>query len=228
MSKVNFYNIPDNEKSIIFQHIANAKNMAPFAVEKDWWVVQTLAVIFEMGVAENLVFKGGTSLSKAWKLISEDIDFAQPPINVPTVNPERTFLEKIFLLHEEFHRPHEKMRVDRLSRHLYDVYKLSRTDFAEKALKDRQLYETIVEHRYKFTRIGGVDYNLHQPQTINMLPIPQVLEAWKADYKTMLEQMIYEEKPPSFDEIIMELTRLKDKINALTWKFKNQFSLPSN
>ncbi|MCL4482795.1 MAG: hypothetical protein M1445_09340 [Bacteroidetes bacterium] len=60
------------------------------------------------------------------------------------------------------------------------------------------------------------------------MPIPQVLEAWKADYKTMLEQMIYEEKPPSFDEIIMELTGLKDKINALTWKFENQFPLPSN
>ena len=340
MSKINFYNIPDTEKSIIFEQIANAKSMAPFAVEKDWWVVQTLAVIYEMDVAEHLIFKGGTSLSKAWKLIqrfSEDIDFAldraflgyngelskkertalrkasgvyvaqtffselvakfqekgfsglrfelvdevesdkdrtinvyypnliaspgylqpkiqieigcrsliepftiqtfaslvdeeyadqdfaQAPIHVPTVNPERTFLEKIFLLHEEFQRPPEKMRVDRLSRHLYDVYKLSKTDFAEKALNDKQLYEKIVEHRYKFTRIGGVDYNLHQPQTINMLPIPQVIEAWKVDYKTMLELMIYEENPPSFDEILNGLTKLKDKINSLNWKFELQF-----
>ena len=79
MSTINFYNIPDSDKSIIFQQIANAKSMTPFAVEKDWWVVQTLAVIYEMDVAEHLVFKGGTSLSKAWKLIqrfSEDIDFA--------------------------------------------------------------------------------------------------------------------------------------------------------
>lgn len=79
MEKIKFQNIPDNEKSIIFQQIANAKNMSPFAVEKDWWVVQTLTVIYEMEVAAHLVFKGGTSLSKAWKLIkrfSEDIDFA--------------------------------------------------------------------------------------------------------------------------------------------------------
>jgi predicted nucleotidyltransferase component of viral defense system len=30
------------------------------AVEKDWWVVQTLAVIFSMDCANALIFKGGT------------------------------------------------------------------------------------------------------------------------------------------------------------------------
>jgi predicted nucleotidyltransferase component of viral defense system len=43
--------------------------MPSFAVEKDWWVVQTLSVIFELEAGKHLVFKGGTSLSKAWKLI---------------------------------------------------------------------------------------------------------------------------------------------------------------
>ena len=49
------------------------------AIEKDWWVVQTLSVIFSMKYAEVLIFKGGTSLSKGWNLIqrfSEDIDLA--------------------------------------------------------------------------------------------------------------------------------------------------------
>lgn len=76
---MNFYNLPDNEKSIIFQQSANSKNMSPFAIEKDWWVVQTLSIIFDMEVSAHIIFKGGTSLSKAWKLIerfSEDIDFA--------------------------------------------------------------------------------------------------------------------------------------------------------
>jgi hypothetical protein len=31
-------------------------------------------------------------------------DFAEQLFEVPTVNPERTFLEKLFLLHEELHR----------------------------------------------------------------------------------------------------------------------------
>jgi predicted nucleotidyltransferase component of viral defense system len=53
--------------------------MTPFAVEKDWWVSRTLNIIFQMDIAAHLVFKGGTTLSKAWKLInrfSEDIDLA--------------------------------------------------------------------------------------------------------------------------------------------------------
>jgi len=53
--------------------------MSPFAVEKDWWVTQTLSIIFEMEIGQHLIFKGGTSLSKAFNLIerfSEDIDLA--------------------------------------------------------------------------------------------------------------------------------------------------------
>lgn len=42
-------------------------------------------------------------------------NFNQDSITIPTVLPERTFLEKIFLLHEEFQRPKEKVRVDRMS-----------------------------------------------------------------------------------------------------------------
>jgi hypothetical protein len=48
------------------------------SVEKDLWVCWTLRELFSLpGIAEHLTFKGGTSLSKAWKLIhrfSEDID----------------------------------------------------------------------------------------------------------------------------------------------------------
>lgn len=87
------------------------------------------------------------------------------------------------------------------------------------------LYETIVEHRYTFNRVGGVNYNLHQPQTINPIPMPEVMEAWKKDYQTMLEQMIYEDNPLSFDELIIELTKLKNRINALPWKFGKVFPI---
>ena len=131
------------------------------------------------------------------------------------------------MLHEEFHKPLEKIRVDRLSRHLYDVFQLSKSAFATTALKDAALYETIVMHRYKFTNISGVNYNEHQPQTINPIPIPEVMAAWKADYKTMLEQMIYEKNAPSFEEMIIELTNLKNKMNTLDWKFESEFPLPN-
>jgi hypothetical protein len=46
-------------------------------LEKDVWVVWTLGALFESAVAADLTFKGGTSLSKAYKIIdrfSEDLD----------------------------------------------------------------------------------------------------------------------------------------------------------
>lgn len=337
----NFQSLSDSEKKQIFESVSDITGMPAFAVEKDWWVTKTLALIFEMEVGKHLVFKGGTSLSKAWKLIkrfSEDVDLAidrnffgfegdlsknqrtqlrktagayvseifiedlkmafanygvdnvsiklveavssdQDPriieiyypnviptstyveprvqveigsrslrepftiqkfgslidemfpgkeftnsyIEIPTVNAERTFLEKIFLLHEEFNRPKDKMRVGRLSRHLYDVYHLSKTGFAEKAIDDKQLYETIVQHRFTFTRVGGVDYNSHNPTFINPIPPSNIIDAWRTDYKEMLESMIYEQNPPTFDELVENLQQLINLLRKLPWEYSLKF-----
>lgn len=144
-------------------------------------------------------------------------------IDVPTVTPERTFLEKLFLLHEEFHRPPEKMRVDRLSRHLYDVHQLANSEIAEKAIHDKDLYETIVNHRFTFSKVRGIDYNSLNPKTLDPMPIPEVIEAWKADYQKMREQMIFEEKPPTFDELLASIEKLKARLSKLHWEFSLEF-----
>jgi hypothetical protein len=63
----------------IFEETAKDIGLPAAAVEKDWWVVRTLELIFASSIAPHSVFKGGTSLSKAWNLIdrfSEDIDLA--------------------------------------------------------------------------------------------------------------------------------------------------------
>ena len=69
----------DTRKKTIFTQVANNMGIPPYAVEKDWWVTLALKAIFELPIGNNLVFKGGTSLSKGWNLIdrfSEDIDLA--------------------------------------------------------------------------------------------------------------------------------------------------------
>lgn len=168
------------------------------------------------------------TVQKFGSLVDEryaDSDFAEPLFEVPTVNPERTFLEKLFLLHEEFHRPAEKMRVDRLSRHLYDIYHLTKVGVAEKAISDKELYETIVAHRYKFSRIGEVDYNLHHPKKLNPIPIVEKIDEWKADYSKMKEDMIYEENKPIFEELINNLKDLRAQLQALDWQFTLEFPI---
>jgi hypothetical protein len=143
--------------------------------------------------------------------------FADLPITIPTVNPERTFLEKIFLLHEEFQKSPGKRRVDGLSRHLYDIEILNRTDYAVIALNNPDLYNTIVAHRSKFSRISGVDFANHRPDKITFIPPDTVLPDWEADYNEMKENMIYGEALP-FSELIEKLKVLRSRINAIKWK----------
>ena len=334
MAAKDFYKLSSEEKQTIFAQIGNKLNIHPAAVEKDWWVVQTLAMIQELDVAPHIVFKGGTSLSKAWNIIerfSEDIDlaldkqflcidecktvkqvkklrsvtrkyinetfipelqdkfsnagytdvkvelneeegknlepvqisvfynsctekssyttpqvkieigsrslrepftnrvfsslvgdhypdkpFADAPITVPTVNPERTLLEKLFLLHEEFQKPAEEIRIKRLSRHLYDVEKLMQTEFIDVALENKVLYNEIIQHRSIYTKIATVDYNLHQPKTLNPIPPDKILGDWEKDYKFMQEAMIYGESLP-FEKLIDRIKELKQRINGITW-----------
>jgi predicted nucleotidyltransferase component of viral defense system len=79
MKRDNFYWLSKSEKIEVFNEIQRKTQLPAATIEKDWWVVQTLEIVFEMDVARHLIFKGGTSLSKAWKLVerfSEDIDLA--------------------------------------------------------------------------------------------------------------------------------------------------------
>ena len=63
----------------ILEQVNNRLGLPIQAIEKDWWVTMVLKAVFSSKFAEHFVFKGGTSLSKAYHLIdrfSEDIDLA--------------------------------------------------------------------------------------------------------------------------------------------------------
>jgi hypothetical protein len=109
---------------------------------------------------------------------------------------------------------------------LYDIYHLNKAEIALKAINDKMLYETIVAHRYKFSRVGEVDYNLHNPETIDPIPIADKIDEWKADYSRMMEDMIYEENKPTFADLINNLNELRTQLRALDWKFELRFPAP--
>jgi hypothetical protein len=81
--KLKFFNRPTEEQALIFRETAARRGLLPVMVEKDFWVSWTLGVLFahpEFG--NQLVFKGGTSLSKVFGVIdrfSEDIDLSVSP-----------------------------------------------------------------------------------------------------------------------------------------------------
>lgn len=137
--------------------------------------------------------------------------FAEPKFNVRAVLPERTFLEKIFLLHEEFAKPKDLIRVERMSRHMYDIGQMLKTPIAEKAIHDKQLYRQVVEHRRTFIGLRGFDYDTLYPNALNIVPPASIIKQWEADYENMRLHMIYGESA-SFEELVNNLKDLNDRI----------------
>lgn len=78
-----FLGLSDSQRKSVYESIADKVGLPAQVIEKDFWVTAILQTIFSLPIAEHLVFKGGTSLSKGWKLIerfSEDIDVAINPV----------------------------------------------------------------------------------------------------------------------------------------------------
>lgn len=133
--------------------------------------------------------------------------------NIPTVLPTRTFLEKIFLLSEEFCR--DNPRFIRMSRHLYDLEKLMDTEFGKNALLDADLYKQIVNHRAVNYHLGYVDYKKHHPVMIAFTPSITEMEKWSNDYKDMITNFIYEDGAKSFDNLIKRMEELTARLREM-------------
>ena len=125
---------------------------------------------------------------------------------IRTVVPTRTFLEKLFLLAEEFQK--DKPRSVRMSRHLYDIEKLMDTVYGKEALADRTLYDAIVEHRRTYYALKYVNYDLHNPSTINFMIPAQERDAWMQDYADMQRFFIYG-KSLEFDALMKRIEDLQ-------------------
>ncbi|MFZ4263792.1 nucleotidyl transferase AbiEii/AbiGii toxin family protein [Sphingobacterium sp. HJSM2_6] len=326
--------LTQEQKIQILQQTGEARGLPAFVVEKDWWVCIILRAIFQSQYADSIIFKGGTSLSKAYGLIerfSEDIDliidrhllgfdelvsksaikrlrkasggfiinefreelivqldklgvsrdlydirynehvddtsdpntleiyyssvvpvsghyiqqrvllemgarsltepieqkpivsfideaypttsFAQQVFDVKVVLPIRTFIEKVLLLHEEFSKPIDRIRVDRLTRHFYDLDKMMIAGYGEQAIADDELFNMIVDHRKTVNPLRGLDYSNHKKGKLSILPPTEIVDKWEADYKTMQENMIVGESL-SWDKLLARIKDIETLLNA--------------
>lgn len=325
---------PEQQKQALLL-AARQKHLPESIIEKDWWVTQVLNILFTLPIAEYFVFKGGTSLSKAWQLIdrfSEDIDLAVDPAyfgssetptkkqiknlrkrsslfvanelsqalwhalddmglasycrmeiqpngvgdntypeprvislhyqslygentmsyirpvvkleigarslieptehficrsmlsevlpiqdyampSVSVAAPQKTFLEKVFLLHELFSVERTNLLANRRSRHLYDLERMMDKDFAVKAVHDDDLWEHIRQHRMAFTAMFGVDYNSEMRSHLQLTPPDVWRSDWTNDYKRMCDTMIYGAHV-NYDQLIDRMHELENRFRA--------------
>lgn len=80
MIKPPLLNLSVTDRQVVFDRTEAAIGIKAHMVEKDAWVCWTLRQLFSLpGAHDHFIFKGGTSLSKVWKVIerfSEDIDIS--------------------------------------------------------------------------------------------------------------------------------------------------------
>jgi len=321
--------LKSEDRAVIFQETGARKNLAPAIVEKDFWVCWVLGKIFASDtLSKQLMFKGGTSLSKAYRLIerfSEDIDlildwrsltdedpwavrsktkqskfnqniqargqeyiatqilpilsidlgeickihlsekdpniiqiiypasftesylrpdvqleigplaiwspnerheitpyaaeifpehFLNPNCTVRVIKAERTFWEKITILHHEAHRPEGNSQPLRYSRHYYDLTQMANSEVKNTALSDLKLLESVVESKQQFYPRGWAKYELAKAGSMKLIPSEHVLTSLRKDYEQM-KVMIFGDQP-DFDFMMSTLKDLESQINFLS------------
>nr|WP_295872820.1 nucleotidyl transferase AbiEii/AbiGii toxin family protein [uncultured Chitinophaga sp.] len=330
------------QQKTALEEVSLLSGISANAIEKDWWVTLTLKAIFQSPYANCFIFKGGTSLSKGWRLIerfSEDIDLAldprafgmeykeeptkgeverlrrrgceftstilkqtlkeqfsklgvsstlytitaeaiapqrpdkdpqrifitfdsvlspvaylrsivqievsarsllepftekpvmsliheyfpnslyypEIPFYVPVVVPRKTLLEKAFLLNEEFIKPDSrKIRVERMSRHFYDMLKMDHAGVVDEALADNVLYTTIQKHRKHYSRLKYMGtYTSLDRKEISFIPPAHMLDTYQNDYQYMTTHMLHGEIP-DFAVVLDGLATILEKFRNTT------------
>lgn len=335
-----FLTQPVDRQRLIYEEAARRLGLSAGSVEKDLWVCWTLRALFRLPASgPHLTFKGGTSLSKGWKLIdrfSEDIDivinreflgfggvdapedapsnkqrvkrlealmlaaqhhirdvlgpalaqeirrllpstdrwklepdaddpdaqtllFHYPPamgaaayvrpvvkielgarsdtepsatpeiapyladafpddvpdsrFTVHAVAPERTFWEKVALLHEETYREGSATPKARLARHYYDLWCLITRGVAERAGRDRGLFDRVAAHRAVFFRRSRDAQASFRPGSLRLVPAEDRRALWQRDYDAMRDSMFFGETP-EFAEILAVVNRFEEDFNS--------------
>lgn len=136
-------------------------------------------------------------------------------VSVPTLDAERTFWEKVTLLHVENNRadrpPDEEPRAwRRISRHGYDLAMLARTEVAERALADTGLFRRVCRTKDLWFRSGFSDYEKLDRSRVSIVPKLQLRRAFIRDYASMKAMFFVE--PPTIDDLLDDLAALEARI----------------
>lgn len=98
-------------------------------------------------------------------------------INV--LSPKRKFWEKVTILHAENNINRVERVKERLSRHLYDIVMLYRSEIGQEASSDRELLKLVSKHKEFYYRSNAAKYSEAKPGTLNIVPKGEILEDFR-------------------------------------------------
>lgn len=145
-----------------------------------------------------------------------DLDMTVP--NITTITPERTFWDKIIILHglRQWHDRRNLLRHggQRVSRHYYDVYRLLQHPDAASWMHDRNLALNCAQHARLFFGSSDLRLDVAKHGSFTLTPSDAMRDALVRDYDAM-GGMIFE-PPPSIDNVFQIIADLEQRLNSRT------------
>ena len=147
-------------------------------------------------------------------------EVVEPTLILPTaeldvLSPLRTFWEKATLIHVECHRGRLNESPDRLSRHWYDLAILARSWVGEKAMNQKDILESVVKYKSALFNASYAHYEYCLTNRFRLIPSESKKENLLMDYNKMRDSGLFQEEPPLFKDLLLELTLLEKKLNTM-------------
>ena len=195
--------------------ISNEKNILPQLVEKDYWIMHCLYGLENLGLEFEM--KGGTSLSKGWRLLkrfSEDIDLLiKPPSDLP-VGKNQSKTSHVEKRRAFFDGLTEKIKIN-------GIIEVKR----EPAFDDDEMRNAGITLKYPsdFSNIEGVKpgvlleigFDQTSPNE------PKIISSWAYDKTNSLEVEIIDNRAKSVKCYLPEYTFV-EKLQAISTKFRQE------
>jgi hypothetical protein len=135
--------------------------------------------------------------------------------NVTTVDPSRTFWDKVIILHglrRWWDRRGElKGGGQRVSRHYYDVYRLLASEIGRKAIEDTEMAKDCARHARMFFNRPDLDLASAVPGSFALTPHDVMLADLRRDYEAM-SGMVFG-PIPTVDAVVAAIADLEERIN---------------
>ena len=143
---------------------------------------------------------------------TEELAFPEPVVD--TLLAERTFWEKVTLIHAELNAGRIEETAERMSRHWSDLAAIMKTDTGERAITDRELCLQVVNHKDAFWRDGKARYDDCRNRKFRLVPTGKALAVLKSDYQSMLDVGMFFGAAASFDEVMKAVAAIEERLNS--------------
>jgi len=183
----------------------------PTATEPDPYIPKLVKI--ESGAKSALDPNSVRSIRPYLEQDAPGLDLEIP--NVTIVDAERTFWDKVVILHG-LRRWYDSKGVlrnggNRISRHYYDLHELMQSEVGKTALADTALGADCVAHARMFFNRPPFDLASAVAPTFALMPEGNMYDDLRRDYAAMAG-MIFGE-PPGFETVMESISGLQTKVN---------------